>query len=429
MYNRLNALVDLVGAHNLDVVILTETSLPVERASKVAAKTNFDGYEVVEARGLSGGIILLWRSNFTMVTPLGFTQQEIHALIEVRNSKQKWLLSAVYASPRFNERELLWENLETIAVETKWPWLVTGDFNELLFQEEKRGGNHISLNKSLRFADMISNCALMDLGFVGPKFTWSNLGGIRNHIQERLDRVLANKNRSDLFSEAEVRHLSRNQSNHAPLLIVCKPDKGTFRERPFRCEFMWFDHPQFQDIVKLAWDIGNQELMLAIREFQTRAKRWNKEVFGNIRGNKRRILARLEGIQKGLALWPSQYLIDLDRNLREDYKGWLEKERTLWRQKSSANWLLEGERNTRIFHSTTIMNRKRNRILALKDGHEQWVYDKRDLEMIINNHFKSLYKLSLSSSSLSFNYNLGFTKPIPEEAKESLKAQVTREEV
>lgn len=104
MHNRLNALVDQFCVHNPEIVILTETRMPEERAREVSLRLNPDSYEVVEPRGLSGGILLLWREAATKVTPMGSTQQEIHALIEIPNSNHRWLLTTVYASPRYNKR-------------------------------------------------------------------------------------------------------------------------------------------------------------------------------------------------------------------------------------------------------------------------------------------------------------------------------------
>jgi len=64
------------------------------------------------------------------------------------------------------------------------------------------------------------NCAgLLDLGFNGPIYTWSN----RRHegllIQERLDRVLANPAWNALFPSAAVFHLPAISSDHAPILL------------------------------------------------------------------------------------------------------------------------------------------------------------------------------------------------------------------
>ena len=48
------------------------------------------------------------------VVELSSTEQEIHATVS-SSSKPPWLLSAIYGSPRFAKRCLLWENLNSVA--------------------------------------------------------------------------------------------------------------------------------------------------------------------------------------------------------------------------------------------------------------------------------------------------------------------------
>ena len=49
-----------------------------------------------------------------------------------------------------------------------------GDFNEVLGGEDKFGGNQINLNRDLEFKECLDSCNFVDLGFVGPKYTWTN---------------------------------------------------------------------------------------------------------------------------------------------------------------------------------------------------------------------------------------------------------------
>ena len=65
-----------------------------------------------------------------------------------------------------------------------------GDFNEVLGGEDKFGGNQINLNRALEFKKCLDSCNFVDLGFVGPKYTWTNKRKISNLILERLDRLL-----------------------------------------------------------------------------------------------------------------------------------------------------------------------------------------------------------------------------------------------
>jgi len=54
----------------------------------------------------------------------------------------------------------------------------------------------------------MDNCGLMDLGFQGPRFTWTNKSPNWQHnIKERLDRDLGNVEWKLIFPAAEISHL------------------------------------------------------------------------------------------------------------------------------------------------------------------------------------------------------------------------------
>lgn len=55
------------------------------------------------------------------------------------------------------------------------PWIITGDFNEGLADEDKFGGRRVDMNRSLISKDCLDACNVVNLGFSGPRFTWSNL--------------------------------------------------------------------------------------------------------------------------------------------------------------------------------------------------------------------------------------------------------------
>jgi hypothetical protein len=64
------------------------------------------------------------------------------------------------------------------------------------------------------FRDVLSDCNLDDLGFLGDQFTWR-----RGHIRERLDRALANPMWLAMHPEAIVSHLDLMRSDHRPILL------------------------------------------------------------------------------------------------------------------------------------------------------------------------------------------------------------------
>lgn len=71
-------------------------------------------------------------------------EQEIHVLIRVRSQTFNWIINAIYASPRFAKRCVLWDNLKMLASLHNLSRAVMGDFNEVVSEEEKSGGNPVS---------------------------------------------------------------------------------------------------------------------------------------------------------------------------------------------------------------------------------------------------------------------------------------------
>ena len=72
-------------------------------------------------------------------------------MITPNYSSSPWLLSTIYANPRLVERRLLWENLLAVSMLHSFPWVIAGDFNEVLMGEDKYGGRPVNINRALRF--------------------------------------------------------------------------------------------------------------------------------------------------------------------------------------------------------------------------------------------------------------------------------------
>ena len=73
---------------------------------------------------------------------------------------------------------------------------------------------NINLNRAIEFKECIDFSNLLDLGFSGPNFTWSNRRQIAGLILERLDRCFANPSWHMLYSEVLVTHLPRVSLDH-----------------------------------------------------------------------------------------------------------------------------------------------------------------------------------------------------------------------
>ena len=139
-----------------------------------------------------------------------------------------------------------------------------------------------------------------------------------------------------------------------PLLLNLNPLVGSIADRPFRFQTFWLSHSDFSAVVKDAWAGTEGNLAEAITNFMTKAQRGNREVFGNVFIRKNKILARLLGAQKALAVCLNRFFINLQEQLIEEYNLILQLEEELWAMKSRTNWIILGERNTSYFYISTL---------------------------------------------------------------------------
>ena len=113
-----------------------------------------------------------------------------------------------------------WDSPHSLNHHPNIPWLCAGDFNELTRQDEKLGGAIWNNGQMQSFQNVLDECGFIDLGFVGPRFTWSKKISDGHSIWERLDRGLANNNWFHKFLGSRVHHLQCFASDHCPLLIT-----------------------------------------------------------------------------------------------------------------------------------------------------------------------------------------------------------------
>ncbi|CAL8995128.1 unnamed protein product [Prunus brigantina] len=71
-----------------------------------------------------------------------------------------------------------------------------------------------------------------------------------------------------------------------------------------------------------------------------------------------------------------------------------EMEALFWQQKSRIQWLQEGDRNTKFFHMTTVIRRRRNKIERLKNEEGVWVEDAVQMKGLAVKYFSNLFSQS-----------------------------------
>ena len=203
------------------------------------------------------------------------------------------------------------------------------------------------------FRDVIDECGFMDLGFIGPNFTWANHYNDGHSIWERLDRGLASNLWFLRFLGTQVHHLPCLSSDHCPLFINPSRIEIPSYKKPFRFEEMWLSDSGCGEVVETAWRScvsldPNKEILGKIEKCGKDLTWWNYNVFGNVRRElkkKRDMLVEEEAV----ALRTGSHV--RIRELQREINELMDRETRMWNQRSRILWLKNGDGNTKFFHS------------------------------------------------------------------------------
>lgn len=306
---------NFVQVHQPNLVALLEPRISGGQANKACVQTGFDNWVRIEAIGFSAGICVLWKDGIH-VTVLATHPQFL--LLRVSDGiSDPWCLYVVYGSPDFGLHKQLWEDLDQASLGFDFAWISIGYFNSVLSSDEVISPNNWLSHRSSGFKDWIFGQSLIDMGFHGSKFTWTRGLHSSSFKGARLDRALCNFEWKLLFPEANVVHLPKVKSDHSLLLIDYMDSRGRQSPRQFRFQAAWLSHPGFKKVIVSTWNQNsslsdNNLLMASVLD------RWNKDVFGNIYKRKRRLLARIDGVQRAMADKFTHRLIQLDIKLRSE---------------------------------------------------------------------------------------------------------------
>lgn len=153
----------------------------------------------------------------------------------------------------------------------------------------------------------------------------------------------------------------------------------------------------------------------------------NKEVFDRCQDRINTLLEKIKQIQ---SQQPSQENEALETSLQSELAEWLFRSETLWRQKSREIWLKLGDKNSKSFHLSTIICRRRNNINVIKTEDGSWSSESKLIRQFFLENFKQRFKeevhfpthlehLTVPCVTEDENASL-LTTPSPEEIKSTL---------
>ncbi|XP_031091035.1 uncharacterized protein LOC115996030 [Ipomoea triloba] len=362
--------VGLVFSKKPDFLFLMETKVARSQAESLRVKLGFEGLFYVDRAGF-GGLALFWRKNCT-ASLLGYYKNHVDVKVSVASSPC-WRMTCYYGFPERNRRREAWDFLRSLAFPTDMPWVVLGDFNDLLFHHEKRRGNPHPDALLRGFGEAVDDCNLFQLPLKGYQYTWERGKGTENWMKERLDKVLVNESWNTLQDGAYVENILTRSSDHSAMFL-CVNDgirrRGVGR-RDFKFEMAWLHDEGCRNVVENAWHDGRLEWLLPCLR-----------------------LCGERGLHDPASLAEFKRIEDQLPRLEAQ-------EDTFWRQRAKQHWLRGADANTKFYHRYASARKKKNTLSKLKNDEGVWV-EGDAMQSVILNYFNDIFHSSGSSLVESF---------------------------
>ncbi|XP_060964189.1 uncharacterized protein LOC133033466 [Cannabis sativa] len=371
------------------IIFLCETICKSDRVNYVKRLLGFEGCYVVEARGHSGGLAMLWKKEDEGKL-LSFSNNHIDLEVKM-DGFPTFRATGFYGEPQRSLRGNSWRLIRDLLGESTLPWCLFGDLNNTLNHGDKRGGRPYPNWLLTGFQDVVTECHLIDMDLRGYPFTWEKGKGTENWVEVRLDRALISQEWQGLFPSASLHNLEVSVSDHCPIWIDLAVSKHVPTQKKFRFENAWSREPMCRMIVQTNWDMEPLEsLDKKLNSCSTALGAWGKDITGNFnykinRCNK--ILKRLKGRRDSESI--STY-----KETQAQLFEVLSKKEVYWRQRSKQLWLQAGDQNTKYFHSCASNRKRTNQIVCLKNDDGTWVDWDSGLRDVMAKYYMELFSTS-----------------------------------
>lgn len=171
----------------------------------------------------------------------------------------------IHAKTTEEDSKSLWNLTGSREALLNAPWIILVYLNIYGDALDKIGGRGADEKKIEEFHTLLSSCNLLDLKTPENSFTWNNKRCGEHNIKEKIDWVLSNPEKMELYPKASVLYDPACGSDHSS--IILKLDRIEKKMRNiFRFEPSWLENEEYLRLRKDGMQMFKEGLCLEWRK-------------------------------------------------------------------------------------------------------------------------------------------------------------------
>ncbi|TYH10965.1 hypothetical protein ES288_A07G220800v1 [Gossypium darwinii] len=358
----------LLVANISDMVFLCETKIHSNSFQRIRTICRMEGCLAVSSEGKSGGLALLWREGVNVAVQ-SYSKYHIDSVVSMDDGVTL-RFTGFYGQTNPSLRQQAWDMLRKVQSRVNEAWIVGGDFNAILNNSEKEGGRRKLKTHLDEFSDFMEELNLTDVKTCNGWFTWTNNRDGTRLVKERLDRFAISEVAMEKIPFLLTYIVHQSKSDHEAILLDTngsKPkDRGVDHRVWFRYDTCWGKEDEAKNIINSTWAVGWCNTLDKMERIRDNLGPWQYKQYRGMKHNIKRLEKEINEIMDGPTNDGSMSLL---KHARGKLGSFYDMEETYWARRARAQWLKEGDRNTRFFHVRASGRRKKNSIERLKDAH------------------------------------------------------------
>ncbi|XP_059315534.1 uncharacterized protein LOC132066189 [Lycium ferocissimum] len=318
--------------HKIKLAGLVETRVKEPKAKEIINRiTPRWDHANNYTKAVNGRIWLLWDPNVYEVQVLAQEAQLIHCNVVNRQMQMECDMTIIYGYNTIEQRKELWDQLSRLSTQCSKPWILWGDFNTILYTQDRVYGAAISNAKIRDFSDCVQNLMVTELPWQGDYYTWSNKQQGGNKVWSRIDRALGNLDWMMIYGHLTIEYNLPHISNHAPMMIRTN-QTIPYSKSPFKFFNVWLNNSEFKGVTT--------------RITQTRLD--------------------LKYVQTMINIQYSDALANEEKQILQQLEKWTLIKESIIQQKSRVSWIKLGDSNTSYFFAVLKERKQRKQIKELE---------------------------------------------------------------